>query len=118
MTVVEVAEELFDLETLFFGDVVAKLEDKFTHLAAVAAKSLRIVFVLSSLEPFDHARDRRTLMFFRFKFHTDQWSARRLPVTRNIRPKKYSVISRSSKCPDIVCHGSRLGGGVVENDNL
>ena len=74
MTVVEIAEELFDLETLFFGDVVAEPEDKFTHLTAVAAKSLRIVFVLSSLEPFDHPRNRRSILFLRFEFHTDQWS--------------------------------------------
>ena len=69
MTVVEIAEELFDLETLVFGDVVAELEDKFTHLTAVAAKSLRIIFVLSSLEPRDHIRERQSILFLRFEFH-------------------------------------------------
>lgn len=83
MTVVEIAEKLFDLETLFFGDVVAELEDKFTHLAAVAAKALRIVFVLSSLEPRDHIRERQSTLFLRFEFHaliifTTGWRQRRM----------------------------------------
>ncbi len=55
MAVVEVAEELFDLKTLFFGDVVAESEDEIAHLTAVAAEPFRIVFGLSCGQAIDQA---------------------------------------------------------------